>query len=162
MSKKISILFLTLLIFVSCDSKAVFDVYKSLPNQWSKDSEIAFTFDAPDTLNNYNLFVNLRNNNAYAFSNLYIITQLKYPNGKQIIDTLEYKMAAPDGTLLGSGFSDLKENKLWYKGHNNPFKFTETGNYTFTVKQAMRKQGSVNGIADLDGVTEVGFRIEKK
>ncbi|MFD1062508.1 gliding motility lipoprotein GldH [Winogradskyella litorisediminis] len=146
--------------FLACDSKSVFDEYRSLPNQWNKDSVVSFKVEAPDTLNNYNLFINLRNNNDFKYSNLYLITGLEYPNGKTFIDTLEYKMAAPNGELLGRGFTDLKENKLWYKGHKTPFKFTEIGTYTFKVQHAMRKFGEVDGLDNLEGVTEVGFRVE--
>lgn len=162
MPKKINFLFLAILFFVSCDTKAIFDSYESLPNQWNKNKKVTFKFQAPDTINNYNLFINLRNNNAYNFSNLYVITGLEYPNGKTIIDTLEYKMATPDGKLLGEGFSDVKENKLWYKGHKQSFVFSEIGEYTFKIEQAMRKYDEVKGVDDLKGITEVGFRVEKK
>ncbi|NNE32413.1 MAG: gliding motility lipoprotein GldH [Winogradskyella sp.] len=145
----------------SCDSKAVYDVYNSLPNNWHKDSVASFKFKAPDTINNYNLYVNLRNNDDYKFSNLYLIVELNYPNGKAVRDTLEYKMAAPSGELLGVGFSDVKENKLWYRGYNEPFKFTEEGEYNVTVQHAMRSNGKVNGVLDLEGVTEIGFRVER-
>ena len=145
----------------SCDSNAVFDSYKSVPNQWHKDSVATFNFKAPDTLNQYNLYVNLRNTNAYKFSNLFLIVELDYPNGKVVKDTLEYKMAAPNGELLGAGFSDLKENKLWFKGFNEPFKFKEEGNYTVTIQHAMRNNGSVNGVENLEGITDIGFRVEQ-
>lgn len=146
----------------SCDSKAVFDEYKTLPNQWSKDQKVSFTVTAPDTINAYNLYINLRNNTDYKYSNLFLITEFNYPNGKTFIDTLEYKMAAPNGELLGQGFTDIKENKLWYKGFETPFIFTEIGDYTMTLQHAMRKIGDVNGIIDLEGITEVGFRVENK
>ncbi|SHG78370.1 gliding motility lipoprotein GldH [Winogradskyella jejuensis] len=165
MPKKIKVflvLVLPLILVVSCDSKSVFDEYQSLPNAWGKDQIISFSFEALDTTSTYNLFINLRNNNNYKFSNLYLITDLEYPNGKTLIDTLEYKMSEPDGTLLGEGFTDVKENKLWYKGHKAPFIFKESGKYTFRIKHAMRAYGEVEGLDDLDGVTEVGFRVENK
>ena len=40
---------------------------------------------------------------------------MNYPNGKVVKDTLEYKMAAPNGELLGTGFSDIKENCIQAK-----------------------------------------------
>jgi len=162
MLKKINLFFLIVIFFVSCDSKAIFDNYESLPDKWNKNKEVVFKFEAPDTTNTYDLFINLRNNNSYNFNNLYVITDLEYPNGKTIIDTLEYKMAAPDGTLLGEGFTDVKENKLWYKGYKEPFVFSEMGQYTFKVEQAMRKYGDINGVDDLEGITEIGFRVEKR
>ncbi|GGI56346.1 gliding motility lipoprotein GldH [Winogradskyella haliclonae] len=165
MPRKADVFFLGLFLIVlltSCDSKAIYDEYQSLPNQWNKDNIISFKVEAPDTINAYNLYVNLRNNSDYKYSNLFLITSLEYPNGRTLIDTLEYKMAAPDGTLLGTGFADVKENKLWYKGYKSPFVFKETGTYTFQVQQAMRKFGNATGVEDLDGVTEIGFRVENK
>ena len=103
------------MVITSCDSNRVFDVYKSVPNQWHKDSIISFTIKPPDTINPYNLFVNLRNTNDYKYSNLYLIVEMDFPHGKRIKDTLQYEMAEPNGKLLGTGFTDIKENKLWYK-----------------------------------------------
>ncbi|WP_439152130.1 gliding motility lipoprotein GldH [Winogradskyella sp.] len=163
MQKRISELFVIVIVcflFQSCDSNAVFDKYKSVPNQWHKDSLASFNFTAPDTLNNYNLFVNLRNTNDYQFNNLFLIVELNYPNGKAVKDTLKYNMAAPNGELLGAGFSDIKENKLWYKGYESPFKFTENGDYIVNIQHAMRKNGEVDGVENLEGITDVGFRIE--
>ena len=165
MQRRTSRLLLVAVIFcfliTSCDSKAVFDVYKSVPNQWHKDSVISYTLKAPDTLKNYDLYVQLRNTNDYKFSNLFLIVELNYPNGKVVKDTLEYKMAAPNGELLGTGFSDLKENKLWFRGFKKPFKFNEEGDYTVNIQHAMRNNGDVNGIENLEGITDIGFRVEQ-
>ncbi len=52
-------------------------------------------------------------------------------------------MAKPNGEFLGTGFSDIKENKLWYK-ENVVFK--EKGEYQFNIQHAMRENGKVNGV----------------
>ena len=39
--------------------------------------------------------------------------------------------------------------------------FSVSGEYTVSITQAMRKNGEINGIESLKGITEVGFRIEK-
>lgn len=158
---KYCIVFFMFLIAVSCDSNRVYDQYKSIPNQWQKDSIVSFRVTPPDTINNYNLFVNLRNTSDYKYSNLYLVIELNYPNGKTLKDTLEYRMTAPDGTFLGTGFTDVKENKLWYKGYDKPFVFSEVGEYLVKVQHAMRKNGEVNGVLNLEGITDVGFRIEQ-
>lgn len=146
--------------FCSCDSNRIYDEYKSVPNQWHKDSIISFNVIPPDSTNNYNLFVNLRNTNEYKYSNLFLIVEMDYPNGKIVKDTLEYKMADPSGKFLGTGFTDVKENKLWYKGHEKPFVFSEMGEYKIQIQHAMRQNGQVNGIENLEGITDIGFRIE--
>ncbi|WMI66576.1 gliding motility lipoprotein GldH [Aestuariibaculum sp. YM273] len=154
-----TLLFLVIfsLVFVSCDSKRVFDEYKSVPNKWHKDSIVSFNLTPPDSTNAYNLFVNLRNTNAYKYNNLFLIVEMVFPHGKTIKDTLEYRMADPTGKLLGTGVTDTKENKLWYK---EGVVFQEAGEYQVNIQQAMRENGKVNGVEELEGVTDVGFRIE--
>ena len=61
------------------------------------------------------MFVNVRNDNSFPYSNLFLITEFEYPNGETFIDTLEYEMALPNGQWLGKGYGSIKENKLWYK-----------------------------------------------
>lgn len=149
-----------LIMLSSCDSNRVFDEYKSVPDAWPKDSEIAFKVTPPDSTKAYNLFVNLRNTNEYKFSNLFLIVEMEYPHGKTIKDTLEYEMTKKTGELLGEGLMDIKENKLWYKGYDEPFVFEEKGEYHISIQQAMRNNGDINGVDNLVGITEVGFRIE--
>ncbi len=141
----------------SCDSNRVFDEYSTVPNTWNKDDVIVFNFETQDTIEAYNLFVNIRNNNDYKYSNLFLLVELNYPNGKSIKDTLEYLMAKPNGELLGTGFSDIKENKLWFKEN---FIFPEKGNFEINIQHAMRENGVVKGVENLEGITDIGFRVE--
>lgn len=111
-----------------------------------------------DTINPHNLFVNLRNTNNYKYSNLFLIVEMNFPHGKTIKDTLEYRMTDPSGKLLGAGISDIKENKLWYK---EQVVFTESGEYQVKIQHAMRENGNIKGVSLLEGITDIGFRIEK-
>ena len=150
---------LIVLCFFSCDSLREHDSYVSVVNNtWNSSEEIIFPFVVTDTIQRKNLFINIRNNNEYSYSNLFLITQLEFPNGKKIVDTLEYEMTDVSGRFLGKGLTDIKENKLFYKEN---VVFPNTGNYKVSISQAMRKSGAIKGIELLDGITEVGFRIEK-
>ena len=155
--KNSTLFILVSILFISCDEKRVFDEYKSVGNAWHKDSIVTFNLPELDSTKRYNLFVNLRATNAYKFNNLFLIVALEMPNGFTKVDTLEYQMADPDGTLLGDGFSDIKESKLFYK-ENVRFR----SKYKVSIKQAVRENGKVPGVKALDGITEVGYRKEKK
>ena len=158
MSLKNSVLLLfVIVLFCSCDKKRVFDDYKSVGSAWNKDSIVSFNLPELDSTKRYDLFINLRSNNNYPFNNLFLIVSLEKPNGYTKVDTLEYQMAEPDGTLLGDGFTDIKESKLYYK-ENVKFR----GKYKLSIKQAVRESGKVSGVNELDGITEVGLRIENK
>jgi gliding motility-associated lipoprotein GldH len=145
------------MLLFSCDKKRVFDEYKTVGNAWKKDSIATFTFKQSDTVKLYNLFVNIRDNNDYKFNNLFLIVALEQPGGFTKVDTLEYQMANADGSLLGSGFSDIKESKLFYK---EKMRFSKAGDYKIRIQQAVRQTGKITGVDALEGITEVGFRIE--
>ncbi|MBT8288345.1 MAG: gliding motility lipoprotein GldH [Flavobacteriaceae bacterium] len=146
------------LIIIGCDSSQVYDEYQSLNSSWDKDELVEFKITPPDTTGAYDLFVNLRNTSDYKYSNIFIIVEMNHPNGKVLKDTLEYRMTTAEGEFLGSGFSDIKENKLWYK---EGYVFKESGEYIVKISQAMRENRSVNGVEKLDGIIDVGFRIER-
>ncbi|AWG20727.1 gliding motility lipoprotein GldH [Flavobacterium faecale] len=152
--------FLLLLMAISlfsCDKKRVFDEYKSVGSAWHKDSIVSFDLPELDSTKTYDLFINLRDNNNYPYNNLFLIVTLEKPNGYTKVDTLEYEMAAADGSLLGDGFTDIKESKLFYK---EGVRFR--GKYKLNIKQAVRESGKVPGVTELEGVTDIGLRIEKK
>jgi gliding motility-associated lipoprotein GldH len=155
--KNSGILLLVAILLFSCDKKRVFDEYKSVGSAWHKDSIITFDLPVLDSTKRYNAFVNIRDNNNYPFNNLFLIVSMEMPNGFTKVDTLEYQMAEPDGTLLGNGFSDIKESKLYYK---EDVKFR--GKYKVHIKQAVRQSGKIPGVEALQGITDVGFRIEQK
>ena len=159
-NNKISVLIVGILFIVTaCDSNRVFDKYVSLEqNTWSQETSINFDFQITDTISKNNLFINIRNNDEYQYSNLYLITNLIFPDGKKIVDTLQYEMADKNGKFLGSGVSEIKESKLFLKENRV---FPASGNYQISISQAMRKNGNVDGIKLLKGITDVGFRIEK-
>lgn len=145
-------------LIVGCDD-SVYNKYKSVGKQgWHKDSIVTFNFSPMDTISKNNVYVNLRNNDSYGYSNLWLIIGIEFPDATTVIDTLEYEMADPEGRFLGTGLTDLKENKLEFKTN---VAFPKTGNYVFTVQQAMRKAGETDGMVLLKGITDVGISIEK-
>ncbi|MCL4115244.1 UNVERIFIED_CONTAM: hypothetical protein GTU68_027282 [Idotea baltica] len=147
-----------LLLFFSCDDNTDFNQYKSLSSDgWKPNEKVVFEFDIKDTISQKNLFINIRNNNNYEFSNMYVITELDFPNGTVIVDTLQYKMADENGNFLGTGYTNIKENKLFYKEEKV---FPVSGKYAFSIRHAMRKNGEINPIEYLKGIQDVGFSIE--
>lgn len=147
------------LICVSCDNNKRFDKYKTLENgSWNTDEIIVFDVDIKEVSSLHNLFLNIRTDNKYEYRNLYVITKVILPNKSVLQDTLEYEMADAFGNWLGEGFTDVRNNKLFFLEN---YTFPEKGNYQFQFSQAMRKRGEVDGISELLGITDVGLRIEE-
>ncbi len=141
----------------SCQDNIAFVKNKKLNDAWKVNDTVVFNWNQTDTVNTYNLYFTIRNNKNYAYNNIFLIASIQNNKGYTEIDTLEYQMALPDGTLMGKGFSDVKENKLWYKEN---YKFKNAENYTFKITQALRENGKKQGIKELKGIMEVGLQIE--
>jgi gliding motility-associated lipoprotein GldH len=151
---------LVVFLMLSCNQNKVFDRYTSVKNSWHKNQRISYDFTIKDSLQPQNLFIKIRTTEDYKYNNLFLIVDLKYPNGKIEKDTLEYKMAKPNGAMLGKGLMSIKEHKLWYRGHLQPFVFSEVGSYTVTISHAMRALDEVLAINSLSGVLDIGFCVE--
>ena len=144
----------------SCETQTAYSEYKQLDNGvWQVEDTVQFSFSDLDLSKPYDVYLNLRNDNNFQYSNLFLITELDYPNGETVSDTLEYEMALPDGSWLGKGFGSVKENKLWYREN---IVFPDSGVYKLKISHAMRQNGKVDGISNLTGITDVGVEISKR
>jgi gliding motility-associated lipoprotein GldH len=141
------------LILASCDSKRFFEENKTIENGvWTSNISRAFNVNITDTLAHYDLYLNIRNDGVYPYSNLYLFIHTLVPGGKTATDTVECQLADPDGKWRGSGLGSLKFNRfLFQKG----MVFPRKGTYRFELEQAMR-------VKELKGIRDVGIRIEKQ
>lgn len=159
MHNKFYLILVLCMSLISCNSGLVFSEYEALSNgKWEMDETLHFEFLELDSIQQHNMFISVRNDNTFPFSNLFLITELEFPDGNTQRDTLEYRMAEPTGEWLGKGIGSIKESKLWYKEN---IVFPDSGVYKLSVSHAMRKNGEVDGLFILDGITDVGLEIEK-
>ena len=157
--RNLSCCFLALVLFASCETNIIKSEYRSLKDGvWHKDDVLQFSLAEIDTVDSHDIFINVRNDNTFPYSNLFLIAAITTPEGEVTKDTLEYAMSLPDGTWLGKGSGSIKENKLWYKEN---IVFSSSGVYTIEVSHAMRKNGNVSGIMALEGITDVGIEVIK-
>ena len=156
---KIGLALIILSLSQSCSNNTIYNEYQTVENaQWHKDSIVNFKINSTDTISKNNIYVTLRNNKDYEFSNLFLIVGIKFPNNYQVVDTLEYELTSAEGQFLGQGMTDVKENKLEYKTNVT---FTLIGDYDISVQQAMRRTRDIEGLTTLNGITDVGLQIEK-
>lgn len=150
---QIALLALLLWVFSACDQNRVFDEYKSTGNLgWHKDSVMVFEFTVSDTLQNHNLYINVRNDVKYDFSNLWLFLEISQPNGTTRSDTFQIVLAEPSGKWLGKGFGGVKTRETVYK---RSVYFPASGKYSLTVQHGMRAPV-------LTGIADVGLRVEKQ
>ena len=141
-----------LTIFSACDKNLIFEKYQPISESgWHKDSPAMFTIPITDTLQNHNLYINVRNDIEYNFSNLWLFIEINQPGKTGITDTLEILLATPAGKWLGDGFGGIKTRQVKYKGG---VYFPVSGNYKINIQHGMRDEL-------LEGITDIGFRVEK-
>ena len=109
-----------------------------------------------------NIFVNfilhIRNNNNYAFSNIFLIASVEVDGELFSRDTLEYELANSKGEWLGDGFTEVKESRLWWK---EDFIVPKGEQINVMIEHAVRSNGIENGIDNLEGIIGVGLSTEK-
>lgn len=137
---------------VACSQGVVFDEYASLAKDgWDKDSLAVFRADIEDSLGVYNIWVQVRNDNDYAFANLWLFIDVISPDGITRRDTLECILARPDGSWVGCGWGSLYNTRCPYKGL---VRFSKPGPYTFRLTQGMRTDC-------LTGLHDIGLLIQE-
>lgn len=140
------------MVCVSCSHGVIFDEYASLAKEgWDKDTLAVFRADVEDSVGTYNIWVQVRNDNDYAYANLWLFIDVISPDGITRRDTLECLLARPDGSWYGGGWGSLYSTRCPYKGM---VKFSKPGPYTFRFTQGMRTDC-------LTGIHDIGLLIEE-
>lgn len=149
--KTIIIVLTSIFIFTSCDPYMVYDEYRETEGgQWKWSDKKSFEVNMKDSVQLYNLYINIRHTTDYPKSNLYVFLTTTAPSGKSRRDTVEIIIADEKGKWQGNGFSDVK---LVSREYRKAVRFLFPGKYTFEIEQGMR-------IPEIP-VTDIGFRVEE-
>ena len=137
----------------SCaNNDEIFNSFATIPeNGWNADSLAVFRPTITDAQQNFDILIQVRNDNSYAFSNLWLFIDVISPSGNVERDTLECTLARTDGKWLGSGWGSLYTQQCPYKTNT---RFPTPGPYTFRLIQGMRTE-------QLTGLHDVGIVIRK-
>ena len=81
--KKILLYFLLAGIFLSCDSKRVYEEYMAVDKGiWNVNKKAGFNVVINDIISRYNIYLNVRNAPDYGYSNLFLFLNTTYPDGR--------------------------------------------------------------------------------
>ncbi|NOU60841.1 gliding motility lipoprotein GldH [Marinifilum caeruleilacunae] len=136
----------------ACDSNRVYEEYQKIPDySWNLNHTLRFEIEVTDTIHAHNLYVNVRNTGAYAYSNMWLFLKRTSPDGSVVEDKFECNLATEKGEWFGSGFGDIFDLQIPYQQN---IVFQKPGTYVFEIVQGMRDE-------DLKEVVNVGLRLEK-
>ena len=79
---------------------------------WEADEEATFEWQVTDTLARYDFFIDLRHDQRYPFSNIYLFVDFTFPNGRTLRDTLACDLADERGRWLGTGLATWSTTAL--------------------------------------------------
>jgi len=149
--KFLYILFFPLVVFFSCDSKYVFEDYKTISHEgWDRDSAIVFNMPVSNIDCLYKMYINVRNMGNYSKRNIWLFVNIKYPDGRMARDTVEFYLVDEYDRWKGKGIGDLYDNQFLYK--KNIF-FPIIGKYSVSLSHRMKKK-------KLKGILDVGIQLE--
>jgi gliding motility-associated lipoprotein GldH len=137
----------TVLLFFSCQNEnIVYNKYYNLTDSsWSHNDSVLFHWTVEDTSIAYNIDLQLRASSSYKWSNIFVFSDVFFPNSKARRDTFEFFLADSKGHWIGerSGLI-IDYNFSLYK----KIRFPLVGQYKFYFQQAMR-DSVLNEILDI-------------
>lgn len=141
-----------LIFFSSCRESYFYDHSYTMTNeQWTDENSLSFSFEIKDTLQQYNLFLDLRHTMDYEYQNLYVKIDTKYPNGHVLSDTLSFDLANSLGDWNGKCNSSECDLRVYLA---NKIRFEQEGNFQISFSPFSR-------IKTITYVKEVSLRIQE-
>lgn len=117
---------------------------------WQADDVKSFDFQVEDTIRQHEFFIDLRHDQDYPFSNLYLFVDFEFPNGRVRRDTVLCELADSRGVWQGTGTGPIVDHRIGIQTHTA---FPISGTYEVNIAHAMRRD-------PLPGIQDVGFRLE--
>ena len=139
--------------FNSCgESGVVVNQSQSIKGgQWSFSDSLVYSFEIKDTLNYYDFSILVRNTENYMWSNIYLFSDLTFPNGKVRRDTIEVVLADQYGYWMGHNSGTIVTTTAKFM-HDR--KFPLGGNYKIVITHGMRDP-------ILEEVTDIGIKVKQ-
>ena len=139
----------------SCDEQRVFENNVDFNDRyWVVGERPEFAFEISDTVDAYNLYVNVRNSLDYPYANIFVTYYLRDSSNVLLKKDLVRQTLFNEktGEPMGeSGLGDLYDHRIPLLSN---YTFSEPGTYKVAFEHYMRRD-------TLDGVLAVGLRVEK-
>lgn len=152
--KRISLIIslFALLLFAGCNHKTYYGHIQTLPHEkWAVDKPLYYKMTIEDSMQYFNMYIQIRNTTDFATQNFYVFMKTKYPDGHTEQDTLGFILCDKFGNWTGKGNGRLKDNKFLFQPK---VRFPNNGEYIFTVTQGMREEV-------VEGIESFGILLEK-
>jgi gliding motility-associated lipoprotein GldH len=146
----LTLIILAAISLAACQSPSEFEGNQPVnPSGWKSTESVHFEFETHDTVQLHNFYIDVRNREDYAYSNIFFFVDMEFPNGKKSIDTVECILANEQGEWLGNPTANLYDHEFLYQRAKQ---FPLGGRYKIDIRQGMR-------VDELKGISDVGFKL---
>lgn len=153
LKKLLSVAALVSCLLYGCTTIDLYEKTVTIPQHaWKSNFRPSFEFNIKDTTSQYRIFLILRHNEKYSFSNIYINLYVKGPGQDSTLQIQkDLTLATNEKGWLASGMDDIYEHRIELSEKQS----LKAGTYTFTLEQIMRED-------PLQNVLNAGIRLEKQ
>lgn len=130
----------------ACGPDYLIDETYDIPNdQWVYEDSVRFDFTIEDTLELYDLTLELKHTTGYPYQNLYTKIHTYFPDGQRLSKPVSLELANAAGEWRGNCNAETCTTPIPIQ---TGAYFNQPGNYTIVVEQFMR-ESPVNGVQSL-------------
>lgn len=151
---KLLIGFCLVILLNSCGKPPFFEKYVDIPKyEWTYENTAAYELSIDDTIAKYDIYIALRHNINYPYSNLYVKLYTQYPNSTDFQEQMvELPLADKEGRWHGDITGDVVRQVVSVQQNAS---LPNNGLYQFKIGQHMRKN-------PLEDIMAVGLLVEKR
>lgn len=139
--KKATLLALVLSMFyIGCESPIMYQKQIDVKDPWAYEDALVYDFEVDDIGESYEMLLAIEYNDDFAYQNLYLKIQTRYPDEKVVDDILSINLSNKMGGWIGrcSGNTCTIDILL-----QNEFKFQANGSYQISVSQHSRDKNLI-------------------
>ena len=127
---------LFVLLLASCNRPMYVGLHDLPVTGWHQDSTLTYAVPVTDSVNAYDILLQLRTGSNYPYQNLWLFISEYRDSVFVTCDTIECMLADDRGRWLGKGNIHHDLTLLYAPG----CRFPHAGTYTYTITQGMREE----------------------
>lgn len=138
-------------IWSSCGPQPIIDQHHEIKEYWSYNEVHSFDLASMDTIETYDLILQLTHNEAFGYQNLYLNIKTIYPDNKTVEDIVSLELTDGKGQYLGKCRGSNCTTDIMLQ---ESFKFKQNGRHVIEIQQYSR-------INKLKGIEGIGIQLLK-
>lgn len=141
----------TIVFLAACNSGAYYQKKIEMPDsKWAYSDTLAFQFSISDTMEIYNIYLDIEHADTFSTQNVYMKLYTLFPDGKRLSKQKSFDLFDQQGKPVGA--CSGRKCRLHTTLQENAF-FNSPGAYEITLEQYTRQD-------PLPGIFSIGLTIE--